>query len=102
MSIKLAEALAALRHELNQAKLDGADEEIRFRLGPITLELKVGVETSTSASGKVGLDWILASFKGEVKAGSETTQTIKLTLEPIIGETPGPVVIKDKVPKDVK
>jgi hypothetical protein len=106
MSIKLADALRALRQQLNEARLDGEDEPIRFQLGPITLELKVQVETATSASGKVGLDWILASFKGEVRAASENAQTITLTLSPLtvnpISRERKPAEISDQVPMNVK
>jgi len=49
LQIPLAEAIRALRRELVEAVREGEDEEVRFALGDIDLELQVEVSKEAVA-----------------------------------------------------
>jgi hypothetical protein len=78
--LELAELIAKLRDDLEEAMEDGEGRAIRFRTQAVELELKLGV--TRVAKGKAGIKfWVLdASVDGEV--GKEKLQTVKLTLVP--------------------
>jgi hypothetical protein len=48
MAIELAELIGQLRSELTVAMDDGEDEDLRFELGPVKLELTVAVDKEAS------------------------------------------------------
>lgn len=76
----MRKAVAVLRDELMAAARDGADEQIRFAVGPI--ELEFAVELRADAKAKAGFKaWVLS---GDVSAGVArgTTQRVKVTLVP--------------------
>ncbi|WP_063909999.1 trypco2 family protein [Herbidospora yilanensis] len=83
--IELAQVVMGLRAELNRALADGADEELRFGVGPIELEVTVAVTREVSAGGKVKI-WVVEA-NGTGKLGDVTTQRIKLTLDPKLTAT---------------
>jgi hypothetical protein len=74
--IGLGEAIRALRKELIEAKGEGDGSWMRFRLGPVDLDLQLVV--SKDARGQVG--WKILEVGGEI--GSERTQKVSLTLTP--------------------
>jgi hypothetical protein len=78
--LELAEVIAELRAELQKAVAAGSDEALRFELGPIELEVAVGLVKGKEGGGKVRF-WVL-ELGGEVKAEQNSTQRIKLTLGP--------------------
>ncbi|MFI9503824.1 trypco2 family protein [Nocardia sp. NPDC052566] len=75
-SIGLADAIEALRAELQGAIERGRNEQLRFTLSPIELTLEV--EVHKDVEGKIG--WHVV----EIGAGADKsrTQTLTLTLEP--------------------
>jgi hypothetical protein len=81
VQIPLADAIRALRSELVEAVREGADEEVRFALGPVELELQV--EVSKEASGQAGIAFWLVSIGGGGKRASTTAHTVKLNLTPV-------------------
>jgi Trypsin-co-occurring domain 2 len=81
VSIPLSEAIRALRLELVDAMRQGADEDVRFALGPIQLELQV--EVSNEAGGEAGIKFWLISVGGKASRTSATTHTVKLSLTPV-------------------
>lgn len=83
--IELASVIRDLREELQTAVEAGRDQELRFELGPIDLEVEVVVERSDETSGKVRF-WIVDA--GAQRTGQHaSTQRIKLSLTPRMAAT---------------
>lgn len=80
--VGLAEAIQALRAELTQAISQAPGRGVRFGLGPI--ELTVEAAVTTNVGGKAGIRWWLIDAGGEVSREAVTTQTLKLTLDPVL------------------
>jgi hypothetical protein len=76
----LSGAVEALREELESAWKKGAGKEIRFRISEVTLTLQAVARRDVEGSGKIR--WWLIEAGGGVTAGTETTQTLVLTLTP--------------------
>jgi len=72
--------IAELRGELSRALETGRDEALRFELGPVELEVEVGVDREGSAGGKVRFMVVELGADGSVTRSS--LQRIKLTLQP--------------------
>jgi hypothetical protein len=87
MALALTEVIAQLRAELAEAMLAGQDEELLFELGPVELELTVGVDKEAKPGAKVKF-WVL-ELGAETKLASTSTQRIKLTLDPRHAAHPG-------------
>jgi hypothetical protein len=81
--IELADVISDLRAELDRARLAAAGSELRFGLGPVELEVMVGLDREGTAGGKVRF-WVV-ELGGEGKVASTSTQRIKLTLTPSLG-----------------
>ena len=86
-AVSLSSAIASLRGELTRAWWDGRRGKVRFKPAPIELTLEVGV-TGTSA-GSAGVHWWLVELGGELSRESVATQTIKLTLDPVLFDNDG-------------
>jgi hypothetical protein len=81
----LAEVVKDLRSELYSAMAVAGGEPLRFELGEIELELSVAVSREAGGSGKVRF-WVI-DLGAEAKAGSNSIQTLRLKLLPIVDET---------------
>jgi hypothetical protein len=90
LQIPLADAIRALRRELVEAVRQPKDEEVRFALGPIDLELQV--EVSKEAGGEAGIDFWLVTIGGKGSRTQATTHTVKLSLSPVSATGEGLVV----------
>lgn len=86
--IELAEVVRQLRSELNLARAASDDEELRFLLGPIELEVTVALEREGGLGGKVRF-WVV-ELGADAKATATSTQRIKLTLTPQLLESAHP------------
>lgn len=86
MAVELAELIDQLRTELITAMHGGADSELRFELGPVELELTVGVEREAKPGAKLRF-WVV-ELGADAKLADKATQRIKLTLEPRHPEEP--------------
>ncbi|UGT43060.1 hypothetical protein LTV02_06615 [Nocardia yamanashiensis] len=76
MEIELAKAVAAVRDELLQAAAEGAEEDLRFVVGPI--ELSFEVELRADAKAKTGFKaWVVA---GDVEAGGSRGRKHRVTV----------------------
>ncbi|MEV6975616.1 trypco2 family protein [Kitasatospora sp. NPDC093806] len=78
MDIELADLLASLRAEINRARIDSRDQDVRFRIDSIDLELQVAVEKSAEADGGVRFWVVSLGAKGAAKAAH--THTVRLAL----------------------
>jgi hypothetical protein len=88
--IPLANAIRSLRRELVTAVQDGQNEDVRFALGPIELELQVEITSEAGADAKIGF-WVV-SLGGKAAFSSGTRHTVRLSLSPVLasieGDTP--------------
>ncbi|WP_327695777.1 trypco2 family protein [Streptomyces sp. NBC_00459] len=82
--VGLAEAIGAIRAELQQAARDGAGQEIQFRTGPVEVEFSVDVKKDGEARAKV----LVLPFGAEARAARSkgTTNRVKITLQPVDAE----------------
>ncbi|MDP8943087.1 MAG: hypothetical protein M3N16_03065 [Actinomycetota bacterium] len=87
VQIPLASAIRALRQELVAAVKEGEDEDVRFALGPIELEMQV--EISEEASGEAGIAFWVVSLGAKGARTSGTTHTVRLSLTPALASEVG-------------
>jgi hypothetical protein len=80
--VPLSSAIAALRDELTKAWWDGRHRSVRFRPSPVELTLQVAV--TSAGKGNAGVRWWLIELGGEVSRESVATQTVKVTLDPVM------------------
>lgn len=75
--VPLAAAIKELRRQITEAiEQAGSEDDLRFRLGPIELEVQVEIEDSQEA--KAGVDiWVVSVGAG---ANLRSTQTHRVTL----------------------
>jgi hypothetical protein len=85
--VNLADAIGALRDELIRAWSSAQQQRLRFRPGPV--ELTVQVAVTNTGSGRAGVRWWLVEVGGEVARESVTSQTLRLTLDPVIYDDQG-------------
>src|SRR6478752_1562452 len=57
--IELAQVISQLREELDSARRAGQDEDLRFELGPVELELMVAVDRQPGPAARVGF-WVMS------------------------------------------
>ncbi len=89
-AVPLAAAIGALREELARAWWDGRSRSLRFKPSPVELTLQVAVTSTGTAHG--GVKWWLIELGGQLSRESAVTQTVKLTLEPVlVDQAGGPV-----------
>lgn len=94
MAVELADLIGQLRAELTDAMHAGENEDLRFELGPVELELTVAVTKEAKPGAKVKF-WVV-ELGADVTASSATTQTIKLVLDPRRRGQPGRVDISGR------
>lgn len=88
--VSLSAAIGTLRDELMYAvwagqfpyQLNGQSRRLRFKPAPIEMTLQVAV--TSKGGGKAGVKWWLIDASGELSREKVATQTVKLTLEPIM------------------
>jgi hypothetical protein len=85
--VPLAEAISALREELWRACWDGQANRLKFKPAPVELTLQVAITTDRKAKG--GVKWYVIEAGGELSRQAVTTQTVKLTLEPVMFDSHG-------------
>lgn len=88
--VPLADAIAALRAELLQAWVDAQNQQLRFRVSPVELTLQTAV--TWTGKGRAGIKWWLLDIGAEASRTGTTTQTIKISLDPVTLDADGNVV----------
>ena len=78
--IELSDLIRDLRSELQTARTAGAGEPLRFEIGPVELDLTVAVTQEGGGGAKVR--FYVVELGGDAKVSRETTQHVKLTLQP--------------------
>ncbi len=86
--VGLSDAIRALRSELTEAMAEGADEALRFELGPVEMEFLL--EVGREAGGEAGVKFWVVSLggKGSVTSGSTHRVTLSLTPRDRGGKSP--------------
>jgi NTP-dependent ternary system trypsin peptidase co-occuring protein len=94
--IPLAKWIGALRAELEHAQQEGGGQQLQFTVGPLELEFEMAV--THEAGGRAGIRFWVLDLGASGKRGGETTQRVKMTLEP---KTTGgqPVSVQDRLPE---
>ena len=87
--IELTEAIGELRRELTAAIAAAATEELRFKVGEVSIEFEVGIERLTSGKGGIRF-WVL-EVGGERSVSAVRTHRLKVPLTPV-GVDGGPVM----------
>jgi hypothetical protein len=100
MPLALSEVIAQLRAELAEAMRAGENEQLRFELGPVEVELTVGVDKEAKPGAKAKF-WVL-ELGTETRFEATSTQRIKLTLDPRDTAQPGrrPTISGDATPHE--
>ena len=62
---------------------EGKDQDVRFALGPIELELQVAV--ASTGGGEAGIKFWVLSLGGKGERTSGRTQTLRISLTPVLG-----------------
>ena len=88
--VGLTEAIEALRSALVAAWWDGQSRRVRFRVEPVELTMQVGV--TRTGKGSAGIKWHVLALGGERSREAATTQTLKLTLSPVLFDEQGNVL----------
>ena len=94
-TIRLRDAIRALRVEIMEAAEDASTQAVRFEVGPIDLEFQVVAKKEKGGDGKLGakigfhIFSAEASLGGSGKRGDERTQKVKLVLNPVLVDLKG-------------
>jgi Trypsin-co-occurring domain 2 len=83
----LASALEALREELESAWDAGQGRRVRFRASEATLTGETVARRDRDGSGEIR--WWLVEAGAAVKSGQQRTQTLTLTLTPLMYDEAG-------------
>jgi hypothetical protein len=89
--VPLAAAIGSLRQELlgawAEAAQDPGGNRLWFKVAPV--ELTVQAQVTWTGEAGAGVKWWLFSAEGKVSREQIATQTIKLTLEPVMYDAQG-------------
>ena len=89
----LADVLAQLRANLAQALQEGAEQDLRFALDDVEVELQVAV--TKEGIGKAGVKFWVINAEAGGKISVVTTQKIKLKMK-VVDKDGRPMAIADK------
>jgi hypothetical protein len=92
-AVGLAAALEALRDELESAWQASQEHRVRFRASEVTLTVETVARLDKDGSGKIR--WWLVEAGAGVTSGRERTQTLVLTLTPLLYDEAGKAVPLD-------
>lgn len=81
VGVGLADAIATVRRELEQATQEGEGSALGFRAGPVELEFQVSFTRTGSTDAGVRAWVISAGAKGELSHA--TAHTLRLSLSPV-------------------
>lgn len=79
--IRLSDAIQNLREELKLAQTQGKNQDIRFDIGSVEIELEVVAEKEVGGSGKI--NWGIWGGSIDAKAKDVSKHKLKLTLKAV-------------------
>ncbi len=79
--VGLAQAIAQVRSELEDALDEGQGSQIAFRSGPV--ELEFALEFRSTGSADAGVKVYVLSFGAKGEVSSASTSRLKVTLQPV-------------------
>ncbi|MFD9903764.1 trypco2 family protein [Streptomyces sp. NPDC059063] len=85
--VPLAEAIARLRRELQDAIAAGQGEQLKFELDAVVLELEVALSTGAGAGAKAGF-WSVLTAEATADHRRGSTHRLTLTLTPRLADAP--------------
>lgn len=85
--IELSEVIRELRAELETAMAAAPADGLRLELGPVEIEVSLGVDKSASGGAKVRF-WVI-EMGPEASVARSSLQRLKLTLVPSLGHAEG-------------
>jgi hypothetical protein len=85
--VPLAEAIADLRRELQDATTAGQGEQLKFELDSVVLELEVALSTGAGANAKAGF-WSVVTAEATADHRRGSTHRLTLTLTPRLSDAP--------------
>jgi hypothetical protein len=88
--VQLADAIAALRAEIEKARRASEEASLRFRIGPVQLEFELTLEKETGADA--GIRFWVVSIGAKGSLASARTHRVKLTLTPEMDDGEPPYV----------
>jgi hypothetical protein len=86
--VGLADAVKALRAELTSAMAEGADQALRFELGPVEMEFLLEVNREAGGEGGVRFWVVSLGASGSVTHGSTHRVTLQLVPKTSSGGSP--------------
>jgi Trypsin-co-occurring domain 2 len=86
-AVGLAEAIEQVRSELARAQAEGADKELRFRLGDVQLEFSVGL--AKEGGGEAGVKLWVVSVGASGSVSSTRTHTVTVSMVPQLRSSDG-------------
>jgi hypothetical protein len=89
----LADAITALRAELNEARQRAEGEDLQFRMETVTMEFSV--EATADAEAKGGVRFWVVELGASGKVGRGTTNKVTLELKPCTSGGASPYVNDD-------
>lgn len=92
-AIELAEAIASLRQELDEARRVGDGQRVQFAVGSVDLEFTVQVGREGGGGAKVRF-WVIEAG-AEGKVSSSSSQVVKIRLEPVDTVTKTQVLVAE-------
>ena len=91
--IGLADAIEALRAELERAQLKAAEGDVQFPIERLTVELKVGVTSVKGGKAGFRVPFVGAELGGSVGFDRETLQTVTLVLGAPVDRAGNPIKV---------
>lgn len=91
--IGLADALEALRADLESARAKAAEADVQFPIETLTVELKVGVTSSKEGKAGFRVPYFGAELGGSVGFDRDTLQTVTLVLGAPVDRAGSPVKV---------
>jgi hypothetical protein len=94
--MSLADMIVKLRKDLRQAQEQAANENLRFQVEEI--ELEVQVTTAKEGEGKVGVNFWVYTAEAGGSLRREDAHTLRLKLKPLVegGAEPVDLTLSDK------
>jgi len=86
-TVPLAWAIEAIRDELTGAWSAAQGAVVRFK--PSAVELTLQLAVTSEGKGKAGVRWWLIELGGEYSRESAVTQTVKMSLTPVLFDERG-------------